>query len=207
MKKFNFKKTEQKIEKEQNKLLTIFFSTLKLSACTFGGGFVIVPLLRKKFVEELKWIDEQEMMDITAIAQSSPGAIAVNASILIGYKIKGVLGALMAVLGTIIPPVLIIMLISYFYQQFRDNQYIDILMMGMLAGVAAVILDVSINMLLIIIKQKKILPIFIFIGAFVAVFFFKVNILYIILTCILIGVIVALYEYFKEKKTPKKEEE
>ena len=66
-----------------NKYLTLFVSTFQLSACTFGGGFVIIPLMRKKFVEELGWIEEQEMMDLTAIAQSSPGAIAVNASILV----------------------------------------------------------------------------------------------------------------------------
>ena len=106
----------------------------------------------------------------------------------------------MAVLGTIIPPVLIIMLVSYFYDQFRNNPYVDVAMMGMLAGVAAVILDVSINMLKMIIKQKKILPIFIFLGAFIAVFLFKVNILYIILSCILIGIIVAFYQTYQEKK-------
>ena len=65
----------------------LFFSTFELSACTFGGGFVIIPLMRKKFVEELGWIEEDEMMDLTAIAQSSPGAIAVNASILVGYHV------------------------------------------------------------------------------------------------------------------------
>ena len=83
---------------------TLFLSTLKISACTFGGGFVIIPLMRKKFVEQLGWIDEQEMLDFAAIAQSSPGAIAINASILVGYHVAGVVGALMTVLGTIIPP-------------------------------------------------------------------------------------------------------
>ena len=78
----------------KNKYLTLFLSTLQLSAFTFGGGFVIVPLIRRKFVEQLHWIDEQEMLDLTAIAQSSPGAIAVNAAILVGYQIAGVLGAL-----------------------------------------------------------------------------------------------------------------
>lgn len=72
-----------------HKYRELFFSTFKLSACTFGGGFVIIPLMRKKFVEELGWIEEDEMMDLTAIAQSSPGAIAVNASILVGYHVAG----------------------------------------------------------------------------------------------------------------------
>lgn len=69
------------------KFRKLFLSTLQLSACTFGGGFVIIPLMRRKFVEELHWIEEEEMMDLTAIAQSSPGAIAVNASLLVGYRV------------------------------------------------------------------------------------------------------------------------
>ena len=68
---------------------TLFLSTFQLSACTFGGGFVIIPLMRRKFVEDLGWIGEQEMLDLTAIAQSSPVAIAVNASILVGYRVAG----------------------------------------------------------------------------------------------------------------------
>lgn len=86
----------------------LFFSTFKLSACTFGGGFVIIPLMRKKFVEELGWIEEDEMLDLIAIAQSSPGAIAVNASILVGYHVAGFLGAMLTVLGTVLPPLIII---------------------------------------------------------------------------------------------------
>ena len=75
----------------------LFLSTFQLSACTFGGGFVIIPLMRRKFVRELHWINEQEMMDITAIAQSSPGAIAVNASVMTGYQIAGFPGAMITI--------------------------------------------------------------------------------------------------------------
>ena len=85
------------MHKEENKLkqkifIKLFLSTFRLSACTFGGGFVMIPLMRKKFVDELHWIEEQEMMDLTTIAQCSPGAIAVNVSILVGYHVAGVLG-------------------------------------------------------------------------------------------------------------------
>ena len=112
----------------------LFASTFKLSACTFGGGFVIIPLMRKKFVEELHWIEEEEMMDLTAIAQSSPGAIAVNASILVGYHVAGIKGALTTVVGTILPPLIIISIISMFYAAFRDNIYVSMAMTGMLVG-------------------------------------------------------------------------
>ena len=83
-----------------HKYRTLFLSALQLSTFTFGGGFVIIPLMRKKFVEKLHWIDEQEMMDYTAIAQSSPGAIAVNAAILVGYRVAGVAAVICDVVVT-----------------------------------------------------------------------------------------------------------
>lgn len=171
----------------KGKYSRLFLSTFQLSACTFGGGFVIIPLMRKKFVEELGWIDEREMMDLTAIAQSSPGAIAVNASILVGYHVAGVPGALLTVLGTVLPPLMIISMICFFYQQFRDNLFVNMAMAGMLAGVAAVICDVVINMTKTIVQLKRVLPILVLIGSFVAVRFFNVNIMIVILACGMIG--------------------
>ena len=175
------------MESKRKKLLQLFVSTLKLSACTFGGGFVIVVLMRRKFVEELGWIKEQEMLDLAAIAQSSPGAIAVNASILVGYHVAGVLGALVTVVGTIIPPFVIISVISFFYQQFRDNPIVSMAMTGMLAGVAAVIFDVVINMAKGIIKQKRIFYVLVMAASFGAVYFLKINVIYVILVCALMG--------------------
>ena len=169
------------------KYLKLFTSTFQLSACTFGGGFVIIPLMRKKFVEELGWIEEQEMMDLTAIAQSSPGAIAVNASILVGYHVAGISGALLTVLGTVLPPLIIISVISFFYQQFRDNVFVNMAMTGMLAGVAAVICDVVINMAKSILEQKRVIPVLVLVGSFVAVRFVDVNIMVVFLVCGMIG--------------------
>lgn len=173
----------------KNKFWKLFVSTFQLSACTFGGGFVIVPLMRKKFVEELGWIEEQEMLDLTAIAQSSPGAIAVNASILVGYHVAGVPGALLTVLGTVLPPLVIISIISLFYQAFRNNTIVNIAMTGMLAGVAAVICDVVINMGLSVFKHKRWQSVFVLLAAFVAVHFFNVNIMVIIFVCGIIGAV------------------
>ena len=170
-------------EIRKNKYLTLFASTFRLSACTFGGGFVIVPLLRKKFVEELGWIDENEIMDLTAIAQSSPGAIAVNASILIGYHIGGIAGALVSVIGTVLPPLIIISVISLFYQAFRDSILVSRAMTGMLAGVAAVITDVVICMALSVLKEKKPLSVIMMILSFIAVRFFSLNVIALILIC------------------------
>ena len=167
----------------------LFFSTFKLSACTFGGGFVIIPLMRKKFVEELGWIQEDEMMDLVAIAQSSPGAIAVNASILVGYHVAGIPGAMLAVLGTVLPPLIIISIISMFYQAFRDNAFVNMAMAGMLCGVAAVICDVVINMAKDILQKKRLLPVIVMLGSFIAVRFLSVDIISIIIICGVIGAV------------------
>ena len=161
----------------------LFFSTLKLSACTFGGGFVIIPLMRRRFVEELGWIEEQEMLDLTAIAQSSPGAVAINASILVGYHVAGAAGAFLSVLGTVLPPLFIISVISLFYRAFRDSAVVSMAMAGMLCGVAAVIFDVVINMIKDVLRQKRAMPLVILFLSFLAVRFFHVNIMIIILVC------------------------
>lgn len=184
-------------EANRQKYKKLFLSTFKLSACTFGGGFVIIPLMRKKFVEELGWIEEQEMMDLAAIAQSSPGAIAVNASILVGYHVAGIPGALITIFGTVLPPLMIISVISMFYQAFRDNAIVNLVMAGMLCGVAAVIFDVVINMASTILKQKRMLPFFVMLGSFLAVYFFDANIIAVILVC---GVIGGVDVYLREKK-------
>lgn len=187
-------------QNKREKYKKLFLSTFQLSCCTFGGGFVIIPLMRKKFVEELGWIEEQEMLDLTAIAQSSPGAIAVNASILVGYHIAGIPGALLSVIGTVLPPLIIISIISLFYQAFRDNIIINMAMAGMLCGVAAVIFDVVIRMAKSIFQQKRTLPLLVMAGSFIAVRFFSVNIIFIILICGMIGAADVWYQGKKRKE-------
>lgn len=168
-------------------LLKLFTSTFMLSAFTFGGGFVIVSLMKKQFVEKLKWLDEDEMLDVTAIAQSSPGPIPVNASVILGYRMAGVLGALIAVLGTIIPPMIIISIIAVFYNQFRSNIIIATALQVMRAGVAAVIFDVVINLAKNVWSTKRALYIGLMALAFVAVVIFKVSAMIIILSCLVVG--------------------
>jgi len=182
------------LEQDKKKYKKLFLSTFQLSACTFGGGFVIIPLMKKKFVEELHWIEEQEMMDLTAIAQSSPGAIAVNASILVGYHVAGIPGAMITVLGTILPPLCIISVISLFYKAFRDNIIVNMVMAGMLAGVAAVICDVVFTMGKAVLKQKRFLPVAVLLASFAAARFFDVNIILIILVCGLLGAADTLHQ-------------
>ena len=107
-----------------NKLLRLFLSMLYISTFTFGGGFVIITFMKRKFVDELHWIDEPEMLDLAALAQSSPGAIAVNAAILVGWRAAGAAGIAAAVIGTILPPMIILSAISFFYAAFAANPYV-----------------------------------------------------------------------------------
>ena len=116
--------------KEKNKLWELFKSTLYLSAFTFGGGYVILSLMKETFVEKLGWISKDDMLDMTAIAQSAPGAVAVNAAVVVGYETLGLAGMFVAILGTIIPPLIIISLISLAYQAFITNKYIALFQIG-----------------------------------------------------------------------------
>lgn len=180
--------------------LKLFTSTFYLSAFTFGGGFVIIPLMKQKFVDELHWIDEEEMLNLAAIAQSSPGAVAVNASILLGYKIAGLPGSLITILGTVLPPFIILSAISFVYTAFKSNVVVAALLKGMQSGVAAVIADVVFNLGHNVIATKEIIYMLVMVGAFIATFFFKVNVMYIILVCAIIGGLKVLYSNKKQMK-------
>lgn len=173
-------------------LKKLFFSTLYISAFTFGGGFVIITFMKRKFVDELHWIDMTEMLDLTALAQSSPGAIAVNAAILVGWRVAGLMGMLIAVLGTILPPMLILSVISLCYQAFASNLYVALILKGMQAGVAAVILDVVCGLGSNVIKQKRPILLVIMALAFLANMVWKVNVIYIILASALMGILLEL---------------
>lgn len=180
-------------------LWNLFKSMFVLSSCTFGGGFVIVSLMKKKFVEELGWLDEDEMLDITAITQSSPGPLPVNASVIIGYRMCGILGSIVAILGTIIPPMVIISIISLFYTEFRTNKYIAIALQVMRAGVAAVIFDVVINLMKNVVNTKRYLYISMMIIGFIATYLFKISAMNVILVCLSIGIFDLILELKKNK--------
>ena len=177
------------VKNKKSILRKLFFSCLYLSTFTFGGGYVIVTLMKKKFVDDYHWIDENEMLDLVAIAQSSPGPIAVNGAIVIGYKLAGILGAVTAILGTIIPPFLIISVISVGYHSFSDSYFISQILEGMQAGVGAVIASVVYEMGVGIAQEKDKIALLIMAGAFTASCVYKINVVYIIIVCGMIGVI------------------
>lgn len=189
----NYKKTE-------HVLWDLFKTMFMLSACTFGGGFVIVSLMKKKFVEELGWLEEDEMLDITAMAQSCPGPLPINASVILGYRMKGILGSFVAVIGTSLPPLIIITAISYFYEEFRSNRVIATALQVMRAGVAAVIFDVVYNLASNIIKTKNRFYILLMIVTFIMNYFLGFSAMLIILTCLSLGICTVLLDLRKEHK-------
>ena len=183
-------------EKEREKrgvvLRKLFVSALYLSAFTFGGGYVIVTLMKKKFADEYHWIGEEEMLDLVAIAQSAPGAVAVNGAVAVGYKLAGIAGAITAIAATVIPPFVIISVISVAYDAFRENFIVSHMLEGMQAGVGAVIASVVYDMAMDIFKMKSAESVIIMALAFIAACVFNVNVVYIVIVCALIGVVHAL---------------
>lgn len=181
-------------------LWQLFKATFLLSAFTFGGGFVIVSLMKKKFVEELHWLEEEEMLDITAIAQSSPGPIPINASVILGYRMYGVIGSLVAILGTALPPMVIISVISLFYTQFRSNHIIAIALQVMRAGVAAVIFDVVLNLAKKVVETRRFLYITLMATAFVGKVLLGVDAMVVILCCLVVGLLDLMVELHSSRK-------
>lgn len=188
-----FMKTKKEV------LMKLFFSTLYLSAFTFGGGYVIVTLMKKKFVDEYHWIEENEMLDLVAIAQSSPGAIAVNGAIVVGYKLAGMTGAVTAIIATIIPPFVIISLISVFYNAFRTNFLVSQMLEGMQAGVGAVIAAVVFEMGAGVVHGKNPVSMAIMVLAFLAACVLGINVVYIVIVCGLFGLARTLVQRGREK--------
>jgi len=172
---------------------TMFSAVFTVCVFTFGGGFVIVPLLQKKFVEGLGWFESDEMMDLVAIAQSTPGPVAINCSTLIGYRLAGVKGSFIAVFAAVLPALVIITAISFAYEAFRDNIIVRMALRAMQAGIAAIIADVAYGMGKNVFNGKKILPIAIMFVAFAAAFFLGINVAFIIIACGLIGLFSTLY--------------
>jgi len=169
------------------KLLKLFISTLTLSAFTFGGGYVIISLMKRTFVDDLGWLTEDEMLDMTAIAQSAPGPVAVNASMIVGFRVAGAAGAVVAVLGTVLPPLVLLSIISVGYEAFSSHPMVAAVLKGMQAGVAAVICDVVLNMGGKILAKKDVVSTLLMIAAFAVTCFTSVNVVFVILVCGAIG--------------------
>lgn len=167
----------------------LFMSTFLISAFTVGGGFVIIPLLRAKYVEEYGWLDDKETLNLVSIAQSMPGVVAVNTAIILGYRMAGLRGTLTALSATILPPLIIISVIASFYSLMADNMYVKYALKGMQCGATAIILSVAYDLLKKQLKKRLLLPVLIIVGTFVANYFLDVNLILLIAIDGLIGLL------------------
>lgn len=128
------------------KVLGLFLSIFKIGAFTFGGGYAMIPLIEKEVVGNKGWITKEEFVDILVVSQSLPGALAINTSIFLGYKIAGLLGAIVALLAVILPSFFIILIIAVFFMQFRDNYYVNAAFKGITAAVPMLVLVGAISL-------------------------------------------------------------
>ena len=163
--------------------LWLFGINLFISAFTFGGGYIVVPMVRRYFVWKKRYFTEEDLMSMAAVAQSSPGAIAINLSALAGYQTAGLAGLLISCVAAILPPLFIIGVISAFYKVFIANAVVAAVLKGMEAGVAALMVDLIIDMCSMILKEKSLFLSAMIPAAFLANFVFQVNAVYVLLVC------------------------
>lgn len=167
-------------------LAWLFGINLFISAFTFGGGYVVVPMVRRYFVVQKAHFTEEELMNMAAVAQSTPGAIAVNLSALAGYRVAGLGGLAVSCMAAILPPLLIIGVVSAFYSAFISNAVIAAILKGMEAGVAALMVDFIVGMCAMILKEKSLFLSAMIPAAFLANFVFQVNAAFILILCCLL---------------------
>ena len=129
-----------------NRKLELFLSFAKIGAFTFGGGYAMIPLLEQEIVEKKKWISSEDVIDIVAISESTPGVLAVNFATYVGYKVGGFFGSLLATLGVILPSFFIILLVSMFLNAFEQNMYIQNFLLGVKAGVVVLLFKAVIKL-------------------------------------------------------------
>lgn len=165
----------------------LFWSFFKINLVTFGGGFVIMPIIKKTFVEKKKLLDEAEMIDMIALAQSIPGVMAINTSMLVGHKVRGVKGALVAMVGGFLPPLIVLSIISFFYVAFQTNPIILALLRGMRGAVTAVLLVSSYSMFRSVLKADVPFALTMMTSAFLMAYFTDLSVAYLMLGAGLIG--------------------
>ena len=186
------------MKKKMKKLFNIFITFLRIGAFTFGGGYALIPLINKEAVEKNKWVSDDDILDIIAISESTPGPISVNAATFIGYKVAGFWGAFFATLGLILPAFIIMFLLSFVLRKIKDNKIVLYAFFGIRAGVLALIINALIKMY----KQvnKNIISYIIMVVSLILTAFFDVNAILVIILCGIVGLISTMYIERSAKK-------
>lgn len=180
-----------------NKLLKLFTTFFKIGAFTFGGGYAMIPLMQRETVEKNKWVSDDDVLDVIAIAESTPGPIAINAATFIGYKTAGFWGAFFATSGVVLPSFIIILIVSMVLREFQSLKVVTYAFNGIRAGVVALLIKALFNMYK---KMPKIrLSYFVAIGAFIAAGIFSINVLIVIILSGISGILVSLIKERRNK--------
>lgn len=172
---------------EDISLREIFWTFFKINAFTFGGGYTIVPVIRDEFIHKKSLIEEEEMLDIVALAQSGPGPMAINTSILTGYRLRGPKGAIIATIASVLPCLIIITLLYYVYTEVSQNPLIQTIFAVVSGAISAVLVITTYNMAKTALEENKIFGLILMLGAFLASFVFDINTAIIILVCGFLG--------------------
>ena len=172
------------------KILNLFLTMFKIGLFTFGGGYAMIPFIQRETVEKHGWISDDDILEIIAIAESTPGPIAINSATFIGYKIAGVLGSACATLGVVLPSFIIITIIAFLLNEFQDIKAVQYAFFGIRAGVLALVLKALITMYKKCPKNKISYIVIAF--AFIAAAIIDLNILIVIICCAIIGLVSSL---------------
>jgi chromate transporter len=183
----------------------LFLEFFKIGLFTFGGGLSMIPLIQKTVVEKNKWITDEEMVDMIAISESTPGPIAINCATFIGYKVGKIWGGILATLGVVLPSFIIICIISIFYDKFIQVEVIKWAFLGIKAGVAALILNAGIK----IFKKSEhnLFSIAIMLLAIEIALFTSIHTVFVIIFGLVVGVVFYILLYHFDKKKEEKVEE
>ena len=186
------------MKQDYKKLLPLFWTFFKIGAFTFGGGYAMIPLIQKETVENHKWITDDDILEIIAIAESTPGPVAINSATFVGYRTCGFWGAVCATLGVVLPSFGIILAISYVLDAFRDLKVVQYAFNGIRAGVLALLFKALWTMFK---KSPKGWVAYVVMGgAFLATAILKINVLYVIIGCALFGLITATFAKRRAEK-------
>lgn len=168
-------------------LMNLFWAFCRIGGLTFGGGYAMLPMLQKEVVETHKWATEQELLDYYAVGQATPGIIAVNTATFVGYKEKGILGAVFATTGVVFPALVIIMSIAGFIDKFSDLNIVQHAFSGIRVAVGVLIFNALVNLVKGSVKDK--LGIILFVATFIIATVFDISVVYIVIAAALIGII------------------
>ena len=169
-------------------LLKLFTTFLKIGLFTFGGGYAMIPLIQREVIEKNRWIKEKDFLDMLVLAQSTPGPIAVNTAVFVGYKMAGTMGAIAATLGTVLPSFTIILLIALFFVEARENRFVDAAFRAMRPAVVALIVAPLMGL----VKGMKWYLMAVAAAVAVAVWYLSISPIYFIAAGVAVGVVIAV---------------